>query len=119
MVRGLNKNKHLLWKNFTETLLKPAENIKAVAFDLKNKVENLVLIIGNNLDGKAHLTLMISENLLKEYSFDARQMIREVSGDIQGGGGGQDFYVTAGGKNPEGIPKAIDKIIAIVEKAVR
>ncbi|MFC2116055.1 alanine--tRNA ligase [Bacteroidota bacterium] len=102
-----------------EILLKPAENIKTLAFELKNQMENLVLALGTDLDGKAHLTLMISENLVKELSLDARQMIREVSKDIQGGGGGQDFYVTAGGKNPEGIPKALNAIVAMVEKAVR
>ena len=102
-----------------EILLKPADNIKNLAFEIKNQVKNLVLVLGCNLDGKAHLTLMISENLVKDLSLDARKMIREVSGDIQGGGGGQDFYVTAGGKNPEGIPKALNTIITLVEKAAR
>jgi alanyl-tRNA synthetase len=58
---------------------------------------------------------MISENLVKEKDLDARQIIREVSKDIQGGGGGQDFYVTAGGKNPAGIPDALKKIIDIID----
>jgi alanyl-tRNA synthetase len=60
---------------------------------------------------------MISENLVKDLSLDARQMIREVSADIMGGGGGQDFYATAGGKNPTGMAKAIEKIASIVENA--
>ena len=85
---------------------------------MKNQVENLVLALGTDLDGKAHLTLMISENLVKELNLDARQMIREVSKEIQGGGGGQDFYATAGGKNPGGISKALKMIAAMVEKAV-
>jgi alanyl-tRNA synthetase len=97
--------------------LKSAENIKTLAFELRSEIENLVLIIGANLDGKAHLTVMISDHLVKDLSLDARRMIREVSADIQGGGGGQDFYATAGGKNPAGIAKAIVKIAIMVENA--
>ncbi len=89
-----------------EVLIRPAENVKTLAFEMKTQVENLVLALGTNLDGKAHLTLMISENLVKEMGLDARQMIREVSGEIQGGGGGQDFYATAGGKNPSWHPES-------------
>lgn len=100
-----------------EILLRPAENIKTLAFEMKNQVENLVLVLGANLEGKAHLTLMISENLVKELGLDARQIIREVSGEIRGGGGGQDFYATAGGKDPGGVSKALEAISAIIEKA--
>jgi alanyl-tRNA synthetase len=99
-----------------EILLKPAENIKSLAFEMKTQVENLVLALGSDMEGKAHLTLMISENLVKELDLDARQLIREVSGEIQGGGGGQDFYATAGGKNPKGILKALAMIAARIEK---
>jgi alanyl-tRNA synthetase len=101
-----------------EVLLRPAENIKNLAFEMKNQLENLVLALGTDLDGKAHLTLMISENLVKEHGLDARQMIREAAKEIQGGGGGQDFYATAGGKNPSGIQKALKLISELVEKAV-
>ncbi len=100
-----------------EIQLKSTENIKTLAFELKSEIENLVLILGANLNGKAHLTIMISDNLVKELSLDARKMIREVSADIQGGGGGQDFYATAGGKNPAGISKAIEKLANLVENA--
>ncbi len=100
-----------------EIQLKSAENIKTLAFELKSEIENLCLIIGADLGGKAHLTVMISENLVKDLSLDARQLIREVSADIQGGGGGQDFYATAGGKNPGGIATAVEKIAQSVENA--
>ena len=76
-----------------------------------------MLALGANIDGKAHLTIMISEHLVNDLGLDARQMVGEVSGEIQGGGGGQDFYVTAGGKNPDGIPGALNKITKLVEKA--
>jgi alanyl-tRNA synthetase len=100
-----------------EIQLKSAENIKTLAFELKSEIENLVLVIGANLAGKAHLTVIISDNLVKDLPLDARQLIRSVSADIQGGGGGQDFYATAGGKNPAGMAKAIEKIASMVENA--
>jgi len=93
-----------------EIQLKSAENIKTLAFELKSEIENLVLIMGANLNGKAHITVMISDHLVKELPLDARQMIREVSADIQGGGGGQDFYATAGGKNPASLTTAKDAL---------
>lgn len=99
-----------------EVLLKPAENIKSLAFEMKNQVDNLVLALGSELGGKAHLTLMISQNLVKELDLDARQIIRDVSKEIQGGGGGQDFYATAGGKNPSGVPAALAAITRIIEE---
>lgn len=90
--------------------LPSADQIKSLAFELKSEINNLVLVLGANLEGKAHLTIMISENLVTELPLDARELVREVAGDIKGGGGGQDFYVTAGGKDPGGIPTALDRI---------
>jgi len=87
--------------------------------ELAGHVENLVLALGAELEGKAHITLMISDNLVKELNLDARQIIREISKDIEGGGGGQDFYATAGGKNPKGIPSALSMIASLVEKSAR
>ncbi len=101
-----------------EIPMRTAEDFKTLAFELKGEVENLVLVLGGNLDGKALLTIMISDQLVKELSLDARSMIREISSDIQGGGGGQDFYATAGGKNPEGIPRAIQKITDMIERSM-
>ena len=101
-----------------EVPLRMADDYKSLAFELKSEVENLVLVLGGNLNGKAHLTIMISDSVVKDLSLDARQMIREVSADIQGGGGGQDFYATAGGKNPAGVAKAIEKLVSFVENVV-
>ncbi|MCF8360374.1 MAG: alanine--tRNA ligase [Prolixibacteraceae bacterium] len=84
-----------------------AQNIKDIAFQLKNEVDNLFLVLGANLNGKANLTVMISENLVKEKGLNAGQIIREAAKAIQGGGGGQPFYATAGGKKPDGLQEAI------------
>jgi alanyl-tRNA synthetase len=100
-----------------EIPMRTADDFKSLAFELKAEVENLVLVLGGNLNGKAHLTIMIADPLVKDLSLDARRMIREIAADIQGGGGGQDFYATAGGQHPGGIPQAITKIAAMLEKA--
>ncbi|MFH0893065.1 MAG: DHHA1 domain-containing protein, partial [Bacteroidota bacterium] len=88
--------------------------VKDLAFAMKNSVENLFLVIGSAWEGKAFLTVMISENLVKEKELNASKIIRELSKEIQGGGGGQDFYATAGGKNIDGISTAL----AMAEKMI-
>lgn len=84
-----------------------ADAIKNLSFDLKNSVENLFLVLGAEIDGKAHLSVIISDNLVKEKNLNAGQIIRELGKKIQGGGGGQAFYATAGGKDVKGIEGAI------------
>ncbi|MGE0090265.1 MAG: alanine--tRNA ligase [Bacteroidales bacterium] len=90
--------------------LESAAIIKDLSFQLKNEVENLILVLGTELDGKANLSLMISDNLVKDKKLNAGQIIREIAKEIDGGGGGQPFYATAGGKNKEGLTKAIEKV---------
>ncbi len=92
--------------------LNNAEAIKNISFELKNQMENLFFLAGAEIDGKAHLSLIISDNLVTEKKLDATKIIRELAKEIQGGGGGQAFYATAGGKNPQGLQAAIDKASA-------
>ncbi len=84
-------------------------SVKDLANDLGNKIENLFLVIGTESKGKAFLTCYISKNLVTEKQLDAGKIIRELGKYIQGGGGGQAFFATAGGKNPEGIKEALIK----------
>ncbi len=84
-------------------------SIKDLAFDLGNKIENLFLLIGTENDGKAFLTCFIAKNLVKEKQLDAGKVVRELGKLIEGGGGGQAYFATAGGKNPEGISEALIK----------
>jgi alanyl-tRNA synthetase len=86
-----------------------AQTAKDLAFQMKDIVEDLFLVIGTENDGKANLTVLISENLTKTKGLNAGQIIREIAKEIQGGGGGQPHFATAGGKNPAGIEKAFEK----------
>jgi len=92
-----------------EVDLPNAEALKNLAYQTKDIVANLVLVLGAIVDGKPNLTVMISENLVKEKGLDARIFIKELAKEIQGGGGGQPFYATAGGKNTAGLKAAIEK----------
>jgi alanyl-tRNA synthetase len=94
--------------NFLAKKLELDQNsIKDLANDLGNKIENLFLIIGSETDGKAFLTCYISKNLVAEKQLNAGLVVRELGKLIQGGGGGQPFFASAGGKNPAGIEEAL------------
>ena len=89
---------------------------KDLAFEMKKQMDDLFLVIGHHADGKAGITLMISDNLVKEKQLHAGNIIRELAREIEGGGGGQPHFATAGGKNPDGLDKAIEKAIEFVKK---
>lgn len=90
-----------------------AEAVKDIAFQLRNEVgENLLFAVGSIADGKPLLTVMISDNLVAG-GLNAGKMVREAGKLIQGGGGGQPHFATAGGKNPDGLLSAVDKIIEL------
>ena len=89
-----------------------ANSVKDILFQLKQENENFIAIIGNKEADKCGLSLMIDEKLVESNTWNASQWIREVSTHIQGGGGGQAFFATAGGKRSEGLQKAIDEIKA-------
>jgi alanyl-tRNA synthetase len=86
-----------------------AEAIKNLAYQLKDVVDHLYLVLAANIDDKPLLTVMISENLVKEKGMNAGNIVRELAKEIQGGGGGQPFFATAGGKNVAGLQSALDK----------
>lgn len=98
------------------SLSDPAQ-IKDLAYQLKSEISNLYLVLGTLNDGKPSLTVMISEELVKSAGLNAGLIVRESAREIQGGGGGQPFFATAGGKNPEGLGRAVAKARqALLEK---
>jgi alanyl-tRNA synthetase len=84
--------------------------IKDILFGLKKEYSNLIAIIGGDSNGKCTLSIMIDEKLAKEKDYHAGNMVREASKHIQGGGGGQPFFATAGGKNAGGLQDAINAV---------
>jgi alanyl-tRNA synthetase len=92
-----------------------ADLLKNISFEIKQQVENLFMLLASEADDKPFLSLIISENLVKEKNMNASTIIRELAKDIQGGGGGQSFYATAGGKNKEGLNSAMTKAKSFIQ----
>jgi alanyl-tRNA synthetase len=84
-----------------------ASTIKNLAFELGDAVEDLFYINGSIDSGKAFLTLYISKNAVKNKALRAGSIVKDLGKFIEGSGGGQDFFATAGGKRPEGIKDAL------------
>jgi alanyl-tRNA synthetase len=87
-----------------------SDSVKDILFQLKSETDNFVGVIGNKDGAKCTLSLIISENLVKDKGWDASKLIRSAAQHIQGGGGGQNFFATAGGKLPSGLSLAISEI---------
>ena len=94
------------------TTLNP-EFVKDIAFQLRAEVENSLIVIGSVADGKPLLTAAASDSVVAS-GVNIGKNIREAAQLIQGGGGGQPHFATAGGKNPEGIHAAVEKLIEIL-----
>ncbi len=95
-----------------------SEILKNLAFELRTSAENVFVVLANEADGKAGLTVAISDALVKAEKFNAGNIIRELAKEVQGGGGGQPHIATAGGKNPAGIPAALAKAREILSRTV-
>ena len=92
-----------------------AQGAKDIAFQLRAQyTERLAVVLGCHADGKPSLTVCFSDDLVAEGQ-NAGKMVREAGKLIQGGGGGQAHFATAGGKNPDGLSNAVDKIIELIK----
>jgi alanyl-tRNA synthetase len=89
--------------------LPSAEAVKKLAFELRNEVENLFLVLAVDMGGKPQIAIMISDNLVSDRQLHAGNLVRELAKEIQGGGGGQPFFATAGGKDIDGLNGVVDK----------
>lgn len=88
--------------------------MKDLSFQIKQEVPGLFMVLGAEIDGKAHLSVAISDDLVQKKEMNAGTIIRDLAKEIQGGGGGQSFFATAGGKNPQGIEKALAKAKSVI-----
>ncbi|MFZ9075383.1 MAG: alanine--tRNA ligase [Flavobacteriaceae bacterium] len=84
-----------------------AQAMKSLSFELGDSLSNALLVLGSRKTGKPLLSCFISKTLVEEQGLDAGKIIRDLGKHIQGGGGGQAFFATAGGKRTEGIAEAI------------
>ncbi|WP_417611290.1 alanine--tRNA ligase [Owenweeksia hongkongensis] len=83
--------------------------VKDLLFQIKNENENIAAVIGVDMGDKAQIAVAFSDELAKEKGWHAGNMVKELAKEIKGGGGGQPFFATAGGKDPAGIDKALEK----------
>ncbi len=86
-----------------------AETMKSIGWEIRSEIPSLFLILASENDNKANLLVILSDNLISEHKLNAGTIVRELAKEIGGGGGGQPHIATAGGKNPAGIPAALEK----------
>ena len=92
-----------------EVKLPNADALKKMAFELKNQIDDLFMVLAVDMAGKPQIAIMISESLIAKYNLHAGNMVRELAKEIKGGGGGQPFYATAGGKDITGLKNVVSK----------
>ena len=101
-------------KVFTTIVYVKPENAKDLAFKVRAaEPQSSICVIGSIFEGKPMLNVAISDDLVKDHQLNAGQMVREAARLIQGGGGGQPHFANAGGKNPDGLSAAIDKVVEL------
>ena len=91
-----------------------AEQAKNLVFKVREAIpHNLVCVVGSTANNKPLLSIMLSDDMVSEHGLNAGQIIREAAKLIQGGGGGQPHYASAGGKDLDGISVAVDKAVEL------
>ena len=101
-------------KVVTTVLPMTPDAAKDLAFKLRAaQPENMLCVIGSRHEDKPLLTVMATDDLVKNHGFNAGKVIREAAKLIQGGGGGQPHFATAGGKNVDGLSAAVDKVVEL------
>jgi len=91
-----------------------AGQAKDLAFQLKEEIENLFCVLLADIDGNPSISIMVSDNLVKDKSYNAGALIREWAKEVKGGGGGQPFFAQAGGADVSGLPKVKELAINFV-----
>lgn len=86
-----------------------ASEAKDIAFQLKGEIDNLVCILGGEAKGKPHLSILISDSIVKNFDIHAGNIVKIAASEIRGGGGGQAFFASAGGSDVSGLESGISK----------
>ena len=95
--------------------IESSDLLRDLSFQLKNEIKDLYLVLASEIKGKPNIVVMISENLVNDKKLHAGNIIREAAKEINGGGGGQPFFATAGGSKTEGIEPAIQKALSYIK----
>jgi alanyl-tRNA synthetase len=95
----------------------PSDLTKELAFQLRASAPNIVFVATSAYSGKPAITLMLGDDVVKK-GFNASQIVREAAQHIEGSGGGQPFFATAGGKNCDGLNAALQKIISLIDRKI-
>lgn len=112
---AVNVNGVLVIKAVVKPFL--AGNLKDLAFQLRSDIDGeMVALLGGESDGRAQLAIIVSESLTDKGKINAVELVKQVSKEIQGGGGGQAFFATAGGKNPSGLELALKMAMQITKE---
>jgi alanyl-tRNA synthetase len=91
-----------------------SESLRQIAFDLRKKVDQLVMILAADVEGKPMIAAMLSDSVVEKGNLNAGNLVRELAKEIKGGGGGQPFFATAGGKDVAGLDNVVKKAREIV-----
>ena len=81
---------------------------------MMKEYENIFLVLGAEINGKPMLSVALGDKPMKEMDLNAGKIIREIAKEIKGGGGGQPFYASAGGKDLEGLDNALELARAMI-----
>ncbi|HEY9489699.1 MAG TPA: alanine--tRNA ligase, partial [Chryseosolibacter sp.] len=105
--KAVKRNGHTL---IIEKVTVPSGDVlKNIAYALRNQFDDLLLVLAADVDQKPQVTVMIGEKLMETKKFHAGNMVKELAREIEGGGGGQPFFATAGGKNLNGLNGVLEK----------
>jgi len=105
----LSKVKDLGDKNvlIAKVALPAADALKKITFEFKNEIKNSLIILAADIAGKPQISVAVSDSVLAAEDLNAGEIVRELAKEIQGGGGGQPFFATAGGKNINGLDQVV------------
>ena len=95
-----------------------AQSLKDLSFELKNKIDGLFAVLAADIEGKPQIAVVISEGLVKELKLNAGSIVRDLAKHISGGGGGQPFFATAGGKDIKGLSQVVQEAQNIFSELV-
>lgn len=91
-----------------------ADELKPLCFAMREKVENLFMVLAAEVGGKPQIAVMISDNLVADKKLHAGKLVKILAKEIKGGGGGQAFFATAGGKDLGGLDKVVEKALTAI-----